>query len=273
MKRITNFGTGHFLGHLAAICRSGPNMWTGVVLRKAADTPVMVSIPKMSLPELLRNSPWTPDFGRVVQEYNLAAPVLNSCPETGRGCAGLGLAQDLSPACGGRQTIVVLKPTSPASYKEHWDPWGAIFISCLWTTGAPLLCSARYVTPALWLAATWRFLPSLKLGKLVPALGMCLKHPAGPRHLETAGQHSCHQGCSDSVWEPLLRGRVGGHKPGTASRATVLMRVVYLINTERDESLIKNTHHPLAVLLSFTNFTSVVWTCSLDCRASEKVLC
>lgn len=34
------------------------------------------------------------------------------------------------------------------------------------------------------------------------------------------------------------------------------MRVVYLIiNTESDESLIKNTHHPLAVLLSFTNFT------------------
>lgn len=51
----------------------------------------MISIPKMSLPELLRNSPWRRGFGRVVQEYNLAAPVLNSRRETGRGCvAGAG---------------------------------------------------------------------------------------------------------------------------------------------------------------------------------------
>lgn len=69
----------------------------------------------MSLQEVLRNSPWRPGFGRVVQEYNLAAPVLNSCRETGRSCAGLGLAQGLSPACGVRQTIVVLKPTSPGT--------------------------------------------------------------------------------------------------------------------------------------------------------------
>lgn len=45
----------------------------------------------------------------------MAAPVLNSCRESGRGCAGPGLAQDLSPACGVRQTLVVLKPTSPGS--------------------------------------------------------------------------------------------------------------------------------------------------------------
>lgn len=75
----------------------------------------MISIPEMSLPELVRNSPWRPGFGRVVQEYNVAAPVLTSRRETGRICAGPGLAQDLGPACGVRQTIMVLKPMSPGT--------------------------------------------------------------------------------------------------------------------------------------------------------------
>lgn len=95
-------------------CRSGLNVWTRGVFRRAADKPVMISIPKMSLPEVLKNSPWRHGFGRVVQQNNLA-PVLNSHLETVRGCAGLELAWDLSSACGGRQTIVVLKPTSPGT--------------------------------------------------------------------------------------------------------------------------------------------------------------
>lgn len=232
----------------------------------------MISIPKMSLPEVLKNSPWRPGFGRVVQQNNLA-PVLNCHHETGRGCAGLELARDLSPACGGRQNVVMLKSTSPGTQPVKrsngipGEPFSSPACELLELPFSPLQGMSH-----LWLAATWRFLPSLKLGRLVPAPGTCLKHPAAhPRHLETADQHSCHQGCLASVWEPLLRGRVGGQKPGTASRGTVHMRVVYLIiNTESDESLIKNTHHPLAVLLSFT---SVFWTCSLDCIASEKVLC
>lgn len=117
----------------------------------------MISIPKMSLPELLRNSLWRPGFGRVVQEYNLAAPVLNSRRDTGGGCAGLGLAQDLSPACGGRQTIEVLKPTSPGTQPVKWSSGilGEAFSSLACELlELPLLCSARYVTRALWLAAT-----------------------------------------------------------------------------------------------------------------------
>lgn len=97
------------------VYRSGLNVWTREVFWRAADRPIMISILKMSLPEVLRNSPWRPGFGRVVQENNLMAPVLNSHHETGRGCAGLGLARDPSPACGGRQTIIVLKPTSPGT--------------------------------------------------------------------------------------------------------------------------------------------------------------
>lgn len=169
----------------------------------------------MSLQEVLRNSPWRPGFGRVVQEYNLAAPVLNSCCETGRSCAGLGLAQGLSPACGVRQTIVVLKPTSPGTQpvkRSKWDPWGAIFISCLWTTGAPLLCPTRYVTRALWLAATWRFLPSLKLGRLVPAPGMCLsstQHTWGSRREQasTPAVRGAWIQCENHCWGEGLGGR------------------------------------------------------------------